>query len=222
MDREFQQAIHLDPDYATAHHWYALYLSAMNRMPEAINEIEKALEIDPLSNVINSNAGAIYYQAGDVEKSRKQLLRTLELDADFIPAHGYLGYVYQTTGKYEDALAEYKKVRQISGNPLAYAGDLGRIYALTGRKPEALGILRQLKSESKRQSDASGFTLCLIYDSVGDSDEAFKWLKKSIESREFTATELSHDLRISALRNDPRFVEIQHQFNIPNPSPQEN
>lgn len=214
-DREFREAIRRDPGYATAHHWYALYLSAMNRMPEAINEINKALDIDPLSIVINSNAGAIYYQAGDAERARRQLLKTLELDPNFIPAFGYLGYIYQTTGRYEDALAEYRKAQKHSGDSLSYAGDVGRIYALTGRKPEAIALIQRLQSASKPQVGLSGFTLCLIYASLGNSDAALKWLAKSIDDREFTATELSHDLRIGALRTDPRFAQIQHEFNIP-------
>lgn len=214
-DREFKQAISLDPSYATAHHWYALYLSAMGRQPEAINEIEKALVLDPLSVVINANAGAIYYQSGDYEKSLQQLQKTLELDPNFVPAHGYLGYVYETRRNYAQALTEYKRAQQLSGDQLAYAGDVGWIYALTGRKTEAQALLRPLQDASKGHSDVSAYTFCLIYTSLGDPEEALKWLAKSIEDREFTATEMTHDLRIDALRSNPQFEVFRREFNIP-------
>jgi len=215
-EREFQRAITLDPSYATAHHWYSLYLSAMGRQPEAVNEIERALELDPFSTVINSNAGAIYYQSGEFEKSRTQLQKTLKLDPNFIPAHGYLGYIYQTTGRYGEALAEYKKAEQISGDPLAYAGDVGRIYAMTGRKPEAQALLQQLQDSSKRQSNVSAYAFCLIYASLGSPDESLNWLAKSIDDREFTATETAHDLRIATLRSHPKFQVYLRQFHLPN------
>lgn len=216
-EREFQRAIALDPGYATAHHWYALYLSAMNRMPESRREIEKALELDPLSTVINSNAAAIYYQGGDDDRSLKQLQKTLELDPDFVPAYGYRGYVYQVSGRYEEALAEYTRAQQISGNPLAYIGDVARIYALTGRKKQAQEILDRAQGTSKEPANLSAYTLCLIHASLGDTDEAFKWLKRSIDDREFTATELAHDRRIENLRADPRFAQFWQQFGILDP-----
>jgi tetratricopeptide (TPR) repeat protein len=108
-----------------------------------------------------------------------------------------------------DALAEYQKARQISGEPLAYAGDVGRVYALIGRKAEAQTILQQLRDTSKKHSDVSDYSRCLIYASLGDPERAFTWLRKSIEDREFTATELRHDRRIDDLRADlasPRFA----------------
>lgn len=213
-DSEFQRAIALDPGYATAHHWYALYLSAMNRMPESRREIEKALELDPLSTVINSNAAAVFYQSGDFTGSLKQLQKTLELDPNFVPAYGYRGYVYQVSGKYEEALAEYRKAQQVSGDPLAYIGDVGRIYALTGRKAQAQEILDQVQVHSNEPIKVSAYTLCLMHASLGETDEAFKWLKSSIDNREFTATELVHDLRIENLREDPRFAEFRRQFGI--------
>jgi TolB-like protein/Tfp pilus assembly protein PilF len=216
-EKEFLRAIAIDPNYATAHHWYALYLSAMSRQTEAINEIEKALELDPFSTVINSNAGAIYYQSGKYDKSHAQMQRTLELDPNFIPALGYLGYIYQTTGDYGGALAEYIKAQQISGDPLAYVGDMARIYALTGKKAELEGLHQHLLDLSrKRQSNVSAYTFCLLYESLGNPEESLKWLAKSIDEREFTATEVAHDLRISTLRRLPEFHAIVGQFNLTN------
>jgi TolB-like protein/DNA-binding winged helix-turn-helix (wHTH) protein/Tfp pilus assembly protein PilF len=217
-DREFRRALSLDPGYATAHHWYALYLSAMNRMPESISEIEKAVELDPLSTAINSNVGAIYYQAGEYEKSRIQLRKTLELDPNFVPAHGYLGYIDQITGRYDDALAEYREAQQIAGNDLAYVGDVGRVYVLMNRKEEGEKLLQRASENSQIAQQFSPYSLCLIYSSLGDVDAGLKWLEKSIEIREFTATEFTHDMRIENLRRDPRFVEIRRQFNIPDPN----
>jgi TolB-like protein/DNA-binding winged helix-turn-helix (wHTH) protein/Flp pilus assembly protein TadD len=214
-DLEFRRALALDPAYATAHHWYAIYLSAMNRMPEAIREIETAHEFDPLSVPIDANLGAIYYQSGEFEKSIRQLQKTIELDPNFVAAYGYMGYVYQVTGRYDQALAEYKTAQQITGTTLSYLGDVGRIYALTGRKEEARALLQTSQGYSKNQPQLSAFTLCLIHSSLGDLDEGLKLLQKSIDDREFTATELTHDLRIDNLRADPRFAQVLREFNIP-------
>jgi TolB-like protein/DNA-binding winged helix-turn-helix (wHTH) protein/Tfp pilus assembly protein PilF len=215
-DREVRRAITLDPGYATAHHWYALYLSAMDRMPEAFNEIQKALELDPLSVVISSNAGAIYYQSGDYERSEKQLRKALELDPNFVPAYGYLGYVYQMQGRYEEALAEYKKGQQISGDPLSFGGDVGRIYGTTGKKREAVAMLRQLEETAKRQPNMAAYSICLVYASLGEVDNSLKWLAKSIEYRECTATELTHDLRLAPLRSSTEFQTFRRQLKLPN------
>lgn len=216
-DQEFTRALSLDPGLAPAHHWYAIYLSAMNRMPDAIREIEKAHELDPLSAAINANLGAIYYQAGDYDRSLRELQKTVELDPNFVAAVGYMGYVYQVTERYDEALAQYKKAQQITGSPLSYLGDVGRIYALTGRSEEARVLLHTSQGYSKSQPHLSAFTLCLIHASLGDKDEAFKLLQKSIDDREFTATEMTHDLRIDNLRADPRFADLLREFNIPHP-----
>jgi tetratricopeptide (TPR) repeat protein len=103
-ERAFRRAIALKPGYATAHHFYSVHLLTLQRWDEALREAWQALELDPLSLIINSNLGWNYYLARDYERAREQFLKTLEMDSTFFPTHLYLGWVYERQGLFEEAI----------------------------------------------------------------------------------------------------------------------
>jgi len=125
-EKEYKRAIELDPGYATAHHWYALYLMYMARFDEAIEEIKRALELDPFSLVINRNVGQVYCYARQYGQAIEALKRTIEMDPNFAYAHSVLGMAYSQKSMYEEALAEFQKEKDPSWKALTYVR-MGRI-----------------------------------------------------------------------------------------------
>ncbi len=117
-EQDFKRALQLNPNYAPAHQWYAEFLTRMRRFDEAHAEIERAHDLDPLSLIVNSVGGWVYLNARQPERAIKQLHKTIELDANFPPAHGYLGLAYQQQGEFGQALAEFRRALELSGrNP---------------------------------------------------------------------------------------------------------
>ena len=108
-EKEFKRAIELDPNYATAHHWYAEYFLTMNRDDEAVTEIKRAQECDPLSLIINAILGLIHALKGDFAEAESQLKRTIEMDPNFGRPHLFLAGVYERQGRFEEAISEYEK-----------------------------------------------------------------------------------------------------------------
>ena len=127
-DREFRRGIELSPNYATGHQWYAESgLAALGRFDEAIAEMKRALELDPLSVIINADVGTVLCTAGRYDEAIEQLRKTLEMDPDFYYAHWNLGQALELKGRTEEAIAEYQKAATLNDDPLPLAL-LGRLY----------------------------------------------------------------------------------------------
>jgi TolB-like protein/DNA-binding winged helix-turn-helix (wHTH) protein len=137
-EREFEQAIELNPGYANAHHWFALYLSAIGRHGEAIAEDRKAESLDPLSLITSSDLGKeALGPAGLYDQEMEQCRKTLEMDPNFAEAHDCLANALIDKGMYREAIAESQKAVDLSKNNLTYIALLGNAYALAGRRGEA-------------------------------------------------------------------------------------
>jgi tetratricopeptide (TPR) repeat protein len=149
-EREFKRAIVLNPNYADAHHWYALCLMWMGRQEEALGEIRRARELDPLSFTINTNVAWILAVGQQYEQAIEQSRKTLEMDPNFALGRYRLGQTYVLSGKYSEAVAELKQAVALSGSPRAMA-ELGLAYALVGNRSEALKLLGQLNEQSKQR-----------------------------------------------------------------------
>jgi TolB-like protein/DNA-binding winged helix-turn-helix (wHTH) protein/Flp pilus assembly protein TadD len=215
-DEDYQRAISLDPGYATAHHWYALYLAAMLRQAEALREIRRALDLDPLSVAINYGAGSILTQAGRYDEAAVQLQRALEIDPNNAMTHGGLAVVYERKRLYERAASEFEIAQRLSGGYSPYAVELVHVYALEGQVPKARAVLRGLLADGK-WAEVSPLSFARAYIALGEKKEAFRWLQRSIDDRSCTAAEINTDRDLDALRSDPRFEEIRHRFHLLNP-----
>ena len=159
-EREFRRAIELNPDYPTAHQWYAIYLAVMQRAEEAVREISRALELDPLSLTINSGVRRVLHLARQYEKAIEQLRKTVELDPNFPPAHFDLALAYSQQGMHEEAIQEVQKAVPFGADHAAVVAILGYTYAVSGRKDEALKLLDELR----------GYSKLTLYISVPDGD----------------------------------------------------
>jgi TolB-like protein/DNA-binding winged helix-turn-helix (wHTH) protein/Flp pilus assembly protein TadD len=206
-EKELKRAIELKPNYADAHHWYALQLAMMGRFEEAINEIFKAQKLDPLSLIINANIGWLYFFERNYDLAKEQLKRTLEMDQNFIAAHVKLGWVYEQEGKYEEAIAQFKNALALSGDDDETIGLFGTCYALSGRRAEAIKIANKLIAQSK-QRYISAFWIAIIYASLGEKEYVFEWLNKGAAERNVGMVWLKVEPKLDRFRSDPRFFEL--------------
>ena len=210
--REFQRAIELNPNYAIAHQQYGNNtLAALGRFDDAIVEGKRAVELDPLSLVINTDLGSDYYYARRYDEAIAQLRKTLEMDPGFYIAHLVLGQVLDAKGARDAAIVECQKARALNDDP-AVLGVLGRAYGLSGNKMEAEKILDQLKKLSQERY-VSAYSLALTYLGLGDKEEALRWLEQSYQDR--AGSDIGYirvDPLLDPLRGDPRFEALAEKI----------
>ncbi len=212
--QEFKRAIELGANDANAHHTYALYLADLRRYDEARVEMQRALELDPLAPLANTNLGSIYWSSHDSDRAIQQLKRALEIDPHYSDAHVDLGLVYESMGRYDQALAEFEKFRTLSGNPLLYKAYVAHLYAVQGRRADALRLLEELKARHK-PGDMLCYSIALVYVGLRDKDHAFQWLQNSYTEHAVDLLDLNDDPRIELLRSDPRFAALLRRINFP-------
>jgi serine/threonine-protein kinase len=213
-EREYKRALELNPNYATAHQWYAIYLMSLGRFDEALAQARRAQDLDPLSLPINMTLGWVLLNARQYDQSVEQLLKTIEMDPSFLLAHHRLGLVYEQQGKYDKAIAEFRQVVDLSrAKPLGIAA-LAHAYALAGKRAEAQNSIAELLELSKKRfvSEAS---IAMVYIALGDKDQAFAWLAKADKARDALLARLKVDPRFDPLRSDPRFADLQRRLDTP-------
>jgi TolB-like protein/DNA-binding winged helix-turn-helix (wHTH) protein/Flp pilus assembly protein TadD len=213
-EREFRRAIELNPNYPTAHHWYAYDLAALNRMPEALNEIWRAQQVDPLSAIINTDVAELLYYAGRYDQAIQQANVALEIDPQFLLAHSLLGEIYGEQHRYSEALAEGKRAVELSGGSPWMLARLGRTYALSGDRSQAEQVLRQLVELSARRKVMSG-VVAGVAAALGKNDEAFAAGQKACEERDGGLMLLKYDHFWDPLRSDPRFQQLLRRVGLP-------
>ena len=210
---EFQRAIALNPGYATAHHWYAWHLSLLGRYDEAIAEMRKAQDLDPLSLIINADLAELLVLAHSYDESIRQSRKTIEMDPNFALAHNQLAQAYLQKHMNDEAVAELRKAAQLSGESPTVMANLARAYVATGKKSDAIKILNDLtKRSNATYSHAS--EIAVIYAALGDKDQAINWLEKSYEERFNPGVLLRPGF--DPLRSDPRFQDLARRVGLNN------
>jgi len=206
---EFQRAIALNPNYATAHHWYGNGpLTALGRFDEAMAEGKRAVELDPLSPVINADLGQNLYNARRYDEAIAQLRKTLEIDPTFYYAHYNLGVALQLKGDVPAAIAEYTKAQQLSDN-LTVPVLLASAKAQSGDKDAAVRMLAELEELSHHRYVRSIWRT-FLYLSLGNRDEAVRWLEQAVADHDSLngLTWVKVDPLLDPLRGDPRFEAL--------------
>jgi DNA-binding SARP family transcriptional activator len=214
-EREFQCAIELNPNYATAHHWYHEYLIARGRFDEQMAEILHAEELDPVSLIINTDVGWGLYYARRYDQAVEQLRRTLELDPNFAVAHLMLGLTHAQKKCLDEALASILKSIELSGNdPFTLAiGALGYVCAISGRKSEALSAIDRVKHLSKARY-ASDYCQALVFAGLRDRSGAIERLENAFEARYDRLIYLNVEPIFDDLRSDPRFQNLIRRLGL--------
>ena len=213
-ERRFRRAIELDPNYPTAHHWYAYYLAAMGRLDEALAEIKRAQELDPQSLIINTDVGQLLHFSRRDDEAIEQLRRTIEMDRGFVMAHHRLAEVYERMGRFEEAAAEFQKAYPSYRTELPQMATVGRVYALSGSQSEARRILAVFGRAPERDM-VMKLNVALIHVGLGETDQAFVWLEKALAEKDVELILLKSNPLFDSLRSDPRFQDLLHRMNLP-------
>lgn len=212
-EEAFRRAIDLNSGYATAHHWYALLLALLGREGEAFAEIERALEIDPLSLMINTDAARIYYFARNYDRAIQQLLKALELEPGFVQARTLLGHVYAQTGRLDQARSEFEQAIQLCSRDSIPVVVLGYTVAATQGEQRRRGMEQCRQLARERYVPACCFAAC--YAIAGETEEAFVWIEKALEERSSWLTYMAVDPAFDHLRSDPRFRQLVRRLGLP-------
>src|SRR4030095_16311011 len=206
-DREFQRAIELNPNYASAHQWYGgANLAATGRFDQAIAEGRRAVELDPLSLIVNGELAAIYEYARQNDQAIGQLNKIIEMDPNWYLAHMILCQTYSSKGQFAEAVAECEKARGLNDDP-AVMSFLSRAYAGSGRRDEAMKTVGEMHQLAK-QRYVPAYSFAIAYVALGDKDQAFQWLEQSLQDRSWEITYLKVDPFLDSLRSDPRYDSL--------------
>jgi len=213
-EKHFSRAIDLNPNYATAYHWYGnANLLAYGRFDDSIDAMKRARDLDPLSLIINADLGTSYCYALRLDEAIEQFNKTLELDHNFYYAHVYLGRTYLLKGDYQKALDELQQAAGLSEDP-RIPMLRSRIYSKIGNKAAALQMLGELKRMSKKRY-VSNFDFALVYTGLGDHDKAFASLQRSLSAHDGNLVYLKADPLLSDLRGDPRYNDLLAKIGLP-------
>jgi TolB-like protein/DNA-binding winged helix-turn-helix (wHTH) protein len=212
-EKELKQGIELRPNDATAHEYYSTYFNTMGQAEEAIAEMRRARELDPLSLDINAQLGVAYRDGRHADQAVEQCRKTLELDPNFEMAHWCLGLAYVAKGMYEEAVQELRTAVATGGCPCKLAA-LGYTYAITGDRARAQGVLRDLKIKAEQGYELS-YLIAEVYAGLRDYEQAFQWLNKAYNHRDSQLSWLKLDPLIDNLRSDPRLADLMHRVGLP-------
>jgi len=211
-EKEFKRAIELNPNLATAHHWYGDYLTNMGRFDEGIAETKKAQELDPLSLIINTTMGWQFYVAGRNENAVEQLRKVLDIDPKFSPARRILEEVYAHMGKHKEAVAEREKALSLSGGP-ELAASIEEDFTKSGYKGVLQSWLDGL-TELSKHSYVSSYSIAESYMRMDQKQKAFEWLEKAYEEHDSGLVSLAVEPMFENIRPDPRFKEILRRMKL--------
>ncbi len=212
-EQEFNRAIELKPGYAAGHQAYAAYLTAMGRFDEAVSEMNRAQELDPLSFPIKLFEGWVYFNARQYDLAITQCRKMIELDPNFPGPYFILGQTYLAQSMFEEAVAAIRKGIVLSRDSREDAPVLGYAFAVSGRREEAHRILEQLKERSKREY-VPAIQIAAVYIGLGDRDQAFEWMEKAYEERSGGMVFLKVDPAMDGLRSDPRFTALLKRMDL--------
>lgn len=212
---EFERAIQLNPNYATAHHWFSsVPLMGLAQFNRAIAEGKVAIELDPLSLINNADLGWVYFAARRYDEAITQARKTIEIDTDFYLAHFYLGEAFQLKGQISEAIAEYRKAVELDDDPLALAL-LGQAYARAGQVEEAHKVLARLTEQAKSRY-VSAYSFALMFIGLGDKDHAIDSMERAY--REDAGDDI-YNIKVNPmlddLRGDPRFETLVQKILAP-------
>jgi serine/threonine-protein kinase len=206
--KEFERAIVLNPNYATARHWYGLGpLRCVGDSEKAIAELKRALQLDPLSLIINADLGVGLVTARRYDEAIAQLRKTVEMDPYFYYAHFNLGKALQLNGQLDEAMTAYKKAAALNDDPLVL-GLIAQGYAKLGERDEAQKSLEQLQ-QIATQRYVWNYTFALVYVALGENDKAIDFLERDYrEHADYEVALLKVDPMLDSLRGDLRFQAL--------------
>lgn len=213
-DEEFRKAIALNPNYPTMHHWYSITFRPKRQFDEALREMKRAQELDPLSASIGNNVAMMYLLHNDTESAVAEFKKAIDLDPNFAPAHANLGHAYIKQKRYDEAMAEFQRSVDLSNRAGLLLSSLGYGHAVTGKRDEALQIAKELEDKYAK-GESIGQYPARVYAGLGDKDQAFEWLEKDFRQRSGLLSMIPWWFTFDDLRSDPRYVDLIRRMNLP-------
>jgi DNA-binding winged helix-turn-helix (wHTH) protein/tetratricopeptide (TPR) repeat protein len=211
-EAEFLRAIELNPNYATAHHWYAYHLASVGRLDEALTEIKRAQEIDQDSLIIKTDVGHVFYLGQNNIYALAQFEKVIERDPNFADAHLRLGQAYLQKDMFDEALAEFKKAEALGKD---VRGWLAYTYAVSGQRDKTEQLLHELKEGVRKGELRAETAIARVHAALGEQDQAFAWLQQACERRDGELALLKTDPTFKHLHSDPRFAELVRRMGLP-------
>jgi len=209
-EQAYRRAIDLNPNYATAHDGYAMFLCGRGRFGEALEQTTKAADLDPLSLIIPVHAGWPAFFARDYDAAIKRFRKALELDEHFIPAHGWLGMALGQQQRFEEAIDTFERALEVERVPILMAM-LAHTHAIAGNRDKAQAILTTLRELSTTRY-ISPYDIAVVHAGLGDTRAALLQLEAAYEDHSSWLVFLAHDPRLEGLREDPVFREIANKL----------
>jgi TolB-like protein/DNA-binding winged helix-turn-helix (wHTH) protein/Tfp pilus assembly protein PilF len=210
-EAEYKHAIQLNPGYATAHQWYSWHLFMVGSNTEAMSELKKAENLDPLSLIIKTDIADALCVAHRYDEAVEQSEKALKMDPNFAVGHYERGQALAQKHMYDEAIAEFQTAIELGGPSGAFQSNLGYAYAVSGRKEEAQEIIDNLESR-RPQNQSVDADIALIYAGLGNADEAIIRLNKAYYGR-FKASILLRPA-FDLLRSDDRFQDLLQRIGL--------
>ena len=212
-EREFKCALELNPNYATAHFYYANYLLVMEQFQDALAEAQRAQALDPVSLPAGSNTAMALYYGGQYDQSIQQSLLVLETDPKFARSYEDLGRAYWEKGMRRQSITAFRKAVTCSGRGSGFIASLAHAYALAGKGEEARNLLKELTVLARRQY-VSPYAFALAYVGMGNKDQAFAWLGKAYDERASALPFVKVNPRLASLHGDSRFHKLLRRLGL--------
>jgi tetratricopeptide (TPR) repeat protein len=215
-EREFQRALNLNPNYATAHEWYAYWFTAQGSTDKAIEQLQYAQRADPLSLIINADTSEMLSYAGRYGESQQEARKALDMDPNFLPAYLCLADVHVGMKNYHSAVADLLKALAIVPDDTWTLARLGNAYALAGERDKAETILQGMVKDSANRGDLA-MNIAQLYAVLGEASLALEWLEKAYQHREGGLILVNVRPEFQHLHSDPRFMDLAHRIGLPAP-----
>ena len=219
-EQAFRQSIALNANNAEALSYYALFLAFAGRADEALGRAQRALEIDPLSPLINMNVGWTYFSLGRSDGALDQAGKMIEIEPDFYGAYWLKGAIRLAEGRYGDAVEEWQRAVSLGGHQIVVA-DLASAYGLAARLQDAAIILDQLL-EMRRRQYVPAICLARVYSRLGETEKAIEWLETAFDERNGEMVFLQGEMAgaaegdsLSRLGSDPRVKDLLRRMSLP-------
>ena len=216
-EAEFKKAFELDPNDATAHQWYAGHIGCLGgREQEALAEVNRAHQLDPLSPMIGVAVGQVYGEAGRHDEAIATCKKVASENPTFAPAHDCLAVGYWQKRMYAQSIEETKVAAQLSGDPneSKYASAMEQGFRSAGWRGAETKAIEMAPAQRKAgygfASDIASF-----YADLGDKEQAFRWLNTAYQERDLGLACMKTNPYFDSIRSDPRFAELVRRVGLP-------
>jgi TolB-like protein/DNA-binding SARP family transcriptional activator/Flp pilus assembly protein TadD len=214
----FLRSLELDPGYSTGHQWYANLLTAQGRFDEAVREMRRAQELDPLSLIANAALGWILFHAGAQDEAVAQLERTLAMAPDYVVALLWKGLALSELGRPEEGLAPLERAVEVSGGSAIVVAGLARVAALAGDAPRARALVEGLV-DARPDAYLPAYEIAAVHAALGDPAEAVAWLERGYRERSHSMVFLAVDPQLDSLRGLPAFERLVERVGLTRATP---